>query len=357
MINRINAVRKLLIEAALDAIVVMNPENRQYLSGFTGTSGILFINASRAVLLTDFRYQEQAVKECPAYEIVIFSGTYTEKLAELVSQSKTANLACEADFITHKQFQTMEKNLENINLQPVNDFVEALRLVKDDSEINSINQAVKLADDAFNNILSFIKPGISEKEVALELEFHMRRAGAEKAAFTFIVASGTRSSLPHGVASEKIIQSGDLVTMDFGAVYQGYHSDITRTLVIGTPTSRQSEIYHIVLEAQTAASAAVRAGVKACDVDKVARDIITSHGYGENFGHSTGHGLGLNIHENPRVAAKSETILQSGMVITIEPGIYIPGWGGVRIEDTVVVEDKGCKILTKSPKKDLIEIV
>ena len=357
MINRINAVRRLLNEASLDALVVMNPENRHYLSGFTGTSGILFINASRAVLLTDFRYQEQAAMECPAYEIITFTGTFTEKLVEIISQSKTANLACEGDFITHKQFLTMEKNLENINLQPVNEFVEGLRLVKEDSEINSISYAVKLADDAFQNILSFIKPGISEKEVALELEFFMRRAGAEKAAFTFIVASGTRSSLPHGVASEKIIQPEDLITMDFGAVYHGYHSDITRTVVIGTPTFKQSEIYHIVLEAQTAALAAVQSGVKACDVDKAARDIITSHGYGENFGHSTGHGLGLNIHENPRLAAKSDTILQTGMVVTIEPGIYIPDWGGVRIEDTIVVEDKGCKILTQSPKKNLIEIL
>ena len=357
MIKRINAVRRLLKEASLDALVVMNPENRYYLSGFTGTSGVLFINASRAVLLTDFRYQEQAATECPAYEIIIFAGTFTEKLVELISQSKTTNLACEGNFITHKQFLALEKNLKNTNLQPVNEFVEALRILKDDLEINNIDNAVKLADDAFKNILGFIKPGISEKELALELEFFMRRAGAEKAAFTFIVASGKRSSLPHGVASEKIIQPGDLVIMDFGAVYHGYHSDITRTVVIGTPTAKQSEIYHIVLKAQMTALAAVRSGVKACDVDKAARDIITSHGYGENFGHSTGHGLGLNIHENPRLAVKSENILQTGMVVTIEPGIYIPDWGGVRIEDTVVVEDRGCKILTKSPKKNLIEIV
>ncbi|ACV63473.1 peptidase M24 [Desulfofarcimen acetoxidans DSM 771] len=356
MINRINAVRKLLNKAALDAIVVINPGNRLYLSGFTGTSGILFIDARRAILLTDFRYREQAAAQAPDYEIITFTGLFTEKLLEFITPSKSYRLACEGDYITYKQFIAIKESLQDITVHPVNEFVEALRLVKDNTEINKIGRAVKIADDAFANILPLIKPGVSEIELALELEFFMRRAGAEKAAFTFIVASGTRSSMPHGVASEKLIKPGELLTMDFGAVYQGYHSDITRTVLIGTSTAKQSEIYRIVLEAQIAALAAVRSGIKASEVDKAARDIIASYGYGENFGHSTGHGLGLNIHENPRLAAKDETILLPGMVVTIEPGIYIPDWGGVRIEDTVVVEENGCQILTRSPKMNLMEI-
>ncbi|WP_066637611.1 M24 family metallopeptidase [Desulfolucanica intricata] len=356
MQKRIAEIREKIKESNWDALLVMRPENRYFLSGFTGTSAALFIDLKRALLLTDFRYQEQAQQESPDYEIVLVNGSMFGKIAEIARQNQTVTLACEGDFLTYQQFLNLKNKLGEIVLSPQYGLIESQRLVKDEVEIQNLRKAVDLADNAYKDILNFIKVGKSEKEISLELEFLMRRAGAEKPAFTIIVASGQRSSLPHGVASEKKIQVGDLVTMDFGAVYKGYHSDITRTVVMGTPSEKQLEIYHIVLEAQKAALAAVRAGIRAGEVDRAARDVIESYGYGKYFGHSTGHGLGLDIHENPRLAINNETILKRGMVVTVEPGIYLPGWGGIRIEDSVVVEEDGCSILTNSPKEKLLEL-
>jgi Xaa-Pro aminopeptidase len=202
--------------------------------------------------------------------------------------------------------------------------------------------------------LPLLRLGVAENEIALHLEYSMRRLGAEGSAFKIIVASGARAALPHGVAAMKIIEAGDLVTLDFGAVYKGYHSDITRTVAINTASPKQKEIYKIVLEAQMSAVAAIKAGIRACDVDRAARSVIEKNGYGECFGHSTGHGLGLSIHEIPRLSAKDNTVLEPGMVITVEPGIYLNSWGGVRIEDTVLVENSGCRILTGAPKEELL---
>jgi len=243
----------------------------------------------------------------------------------------------------------------NVELKSTTGLVKKIRMIKDEAEIDKIREAVRITDVAFNHIRDYIKVGSIERDIALELEFFMKKEGASKNAFDFIVASGKRSALPHGVASTKQLEEGDFLTMDFGTVYQGYHSDMTRTVVVGKqPDKKQEEIYQTVLKAQQKATEVVKAGVKGSEVDKVARDIITKAGYGDYFGHGLGHSLGLEIHENPRLSPRDDTKLESGMVVTVEPGIYLPDWSGVRIEDTVVVREDGCEVLTSSPKELLV---
>lgn len=354
MPDRMCRLRGLFEPAGIDAFYVTNPENRYYLSGFSGSTGALLLTVDHAFLLTDFRYTAQAAMECPAYQVIEVSGPYGETVFRILKQNSLFRLGLEGEHQTCNQYFNLKGICEGVEIKALSDMVEQLRTIKDQSEIELIEKAVIIADQAFEKILFLIKPGITESEIALQLEYEMRRMGAEGPAFKIIVASGVRSALPHGVASSKTIEEGDLVTMDFGAVYHGYHSDITRTLVIKNLNRRQKEIYKIVLEAQMNAIAAVKAGVRASDVDYAARSIIENKGYGECFGHSTGHGLGLSIHENPRLSANDDKILEPGMVVTVEPGIYIRNWGGVRIEDTVVVENNGCRVLTKTPKEKIL---
>jgi len=352
--ERINKLYELLAGAGIEAFYVTNPENRFYLSGFSGTAGALLLCRNDLFLLTDFRYANQAGLESPDFEVIEVTGSYIETLEQILKKKNVFLLGCEGDHLSYNQFLALKDKLAGIDIKGTSGLVEKLRLNKDRAEIKKIEEAVRLADQAFEQILPVIKPGVPEREIALKLEYSMRSMGADGIAFNIIVASGPRSALPHGVASSRILQRGDLITMDFGAVYHGYHSDITRTVVLGKPEPRQEEIYSIVLEAQVQAVKAVRSGVRASDIDRVARDIIARRGYGDYFGHSTGHGLGLNIHENPRLSSKDETILQAGMVVTVEPGIYLPDWGGVRIEDTVMVEESGCRVLTRAPKEKLM---
>lgn len=354
MLHRIKRLLEYFDEGGFDAFYVTDPANRFYLSGFSGTTGALLLSREQYCLLTDFRYTGQASSESPDYKIIEVPGSYNGIIAEILKDNSLFRLGCEGDHLTYNQFSDLKKMLPGIELRPGSETVEQLRICKDDSEIRHIEEAAYLADQSFTRVLAAVKAGVTEREIALQLEYFMRQSGADGVAFKIIVASGSRSALPHGVASMKTIQSGDLVTFDFGAVYRGYNSDITRTVVVGRLEPRQREIYEIVLEAQMSAISAIKAGVRAAAVDRAARGVIEKKGYGRYFGHSTGHGLGLNIHENPRLSAKDETILRPGMVVTVEPGIYLPGWGGVRIEDTVVVEDNGCRILTRSPKERLV---
>lgn len=351
MIGRLQSLRELLRNSELDGVIITKPENRVYYSGFTGSSGLLLITFNDAKLLTDFRYIEQAGKQAPDFQIIRHGSDMFETLQNQLRLSGLEKVGFEGDYITWDS----HKRLNEIAPQAVSVHLDGVRMVKDEAELALIKRAVELADNAFTHILPFFKPGVRERDIALELEFHMRKNGAEKSAFDIITASGTRSALPHGQASDKIIAVGDLVTMDFGAVYQGYHSDITRTVVIGKAAPKQREIYELVLTAQLAGVAAIVPGIPCREVDAVARTIISEAGYGEFFGHGLGHGLGLAIHEEPRLSPPSEVILASGMVVTVEPGIYLPDWGGVRIEDTVVVSSAGAKVLTASSKK-LIEL-
>lgn len=354
--ERVNRLRELMEEAEVDAFYVTCPENLFYLSGFSGSAGSVLVGRERGYLFADFRYAIQAAQQSPSYIIVEVSGANHEQLRRVLEQEGVTILGCEGDHLTYNQYVALQEGLPGIELKPLNGFVERLRLTKDDAEIACLEEAVRLTDEAFEEVLGMIKPGKKEREVALQLEYAMRRRGAEKAAFAIIVAAGQRSAMPHAMASEKMMQYGDLVIMDFGAVYQGYHSDITRTVVLGKPSGFQSEVYEIVLEAQQRGVAAVRPAVKAMDVDRAARGVIEWYGYGKYFGHSTGHGLGLQIHEMPALSSRDETFLRPGMVVTVEPGIYLPGWGGIRIEDTVVVTPDGCRVLTRSPKQELIAL-
>jgi len=352
--NRIEKLKSRLTKLGLDSFLIMSPLNRRYMSGFTGTAGMLLITLKDNFLITDFRYLEQAAQEAPHYQIVKQEFPFTKTLKDLLQRLPVESMGIESDFVTVKQFQELADNLSFLKLFPKEGEIETLRLVKDAEEIVNIKKAAQIADQAFNHILNIIKPGMKEIEVAMELEFFMRSQGATGTSFETIVASGIRSALPHGVASEKVIEAGDFVTMDFGCIYNGYCSDMTRTVVIGQPTPKQTDIYNIVLEAQLKGLNYVRAGLGAKEVDLKSRSYITGKGYGDNFGHGLGHGLGLNVHENPSLSPRDNTELLVNMVVTVEPGIYIPHWGGVRIEDLVIIKDTGFENLTRANKELII---
>lgn len=353
--SRLQKVQAILADRQLDSLLISRPENRLYLTGFTGSSGVVLITREKAFLITDFRYVEQAGEQAPAFEVVKAETTATAALAELCQQLSLDRIGFESDFVTVDAFRSMKKSLEGRDLLPASGLVESLRIIKDESEIALMRKAAAIADEAWGQLLSAIKPGAVERDLAVELEFKMRRLGAEGPSFNTIVASGVRSALPHGVASDKVIQKGDLVTFDFGAQYQGYCSDTTRTVMVGEPSPKQRKIYEIVLEAQVRGVRACRPGMTGQELDEVCRSYIREKGYADAFGHGTGHGVGLAIHEEPRVSIRgSDTILKPGMVVTIEPGIYLPGWGGVRIEDSVLVTESGCERLTQSSKELMI---
>ncbi|EAX47928.1 peptidase M24 [Thermosinus carboxydivorans Nor1] len=352
MKKRLKRLHNLLRQENVDGVIVTKPENRRYFSGFTGTAGMLLITAEAQWLITDFRYVEQAVQQAQDFEVIRHGVSIYETLADLLRPLDLARIGFEADYVTWDVYQALNGSI-GTELAPLR--LDGLRMVKDTDELLLLKKAVAIADHAFEHILSFLKPGVSEREIALELEFAMRRQGAEKAAFDIIVASGARSALPHGVASEKLIEAGDLVTLDFGAVYQGYHSDITRTVVVGRASAKQRQIYDIVLAAQQTGISVLRPGLAGREVDKAARAVIADAGYGEFFGHGLGHGAGLAIHEEPRLSPNGSIILEENMIVTVEPGIYLPDWGGVRIEDMVVLTASGCEVLTGSSKQ-IIEL-
>lgn len=354
MENRVRLLRECMTKQGLAAVVVTKPENRRYFSGFTGSAGTLLISAESAQLFTDFRYVEQAATQAPYFQIERYNGQVFTALKEVIDAKQWNAIGFEKNDVT---FAVYEELLTVAPAEVWNPLVlDQLRMQKDAEELKLTRKAVEIADAAFQHVLTLIRPGLTEKEVAWELENHMRRMGSQKPAFDTIVASGVRGALPHGRASEKVINSGELVTMDFGAVYEGYHSDMTRTICVGKADAKQREVYEVVRKAQLAGVAAVQAGKLGQEVDAVARQVIADAGYGDYFGHGLGHGVGLAIHEEPRLSPANTTIaLDPGMLVTVEPGIYIPEWGGIRIEDTVLVSANGCEILTAS-SKELIEI-
>ncbi|MDU4960408.1 MAG: Xaa-Pro peptidase family protein [Sporomusaceae bacterium] len=354
MQRRLETLRAFLAGQNLSGLLITKPENRRYFSGFCGSAGALLITANDARLITDFRYLEQAALQAPGFSVVRHGSSIYETIGRLVDEMHITKLGFEADFVSFAAYKLLEENLAAAELCPVQ--LDALRARKDEAELDRIRKAVAIADDAFAYILERIRIGMSENEVAFELETCMRRLGSEKPAFDTIVASGKRGALPHGLPTDKLLAAGDLVTMDFGAVYQGYHSDMTRTVAMGQASDEQKRIYQTVLTAQLTGIKAVRAGQLCREVDAAARDYITAAGYGEFFGHGLGHCVGLIIHEEPRLSPANETgRLAANMVVTVEPGIYLPDWGGIRIEDMVVVTVEGCEVLTASGK-DLIEI-
>ena len=353
--ERVDSLRQLMPASRLDGVLAYSNENRRYLSGFTGSTGFVVIGKNIAGFITDFRYMEQAAKQCNGFEIVIQSNNLMEKIAETLRKAGIRRLGIEEDFMTVGFCEDLKRALPGIELLPARSIFAKLRITKDASEVESIRKAADIADEAFKQLLGYIKPGLRETEVALELEYYMRKNGASATSFDSIVASGVRSSLPHGVASEKIIKTGEFLTLDFGCVYNGYCSDMTRTVFIGKAAEKHRRIYDLVLKAQVAALEGIKPGVTGKSVDRIARDIISAEGFGEYFGHGLGHGVGLAVHEDPRLSVLGENILEAGMIVTDEPGIYIPDFGGVRIEDLVLVTEKGAETLSKSPK-ELIEL-
>lgn len=352
MSKRLEKLRSALEKQDVDAIFVESEANRRYLSGFSGTAGALFITKTEAYLVTDFRYVEQAKKQCPSFDIVDSLSRY-DSIGELASKTGIKTVAFEKDHITYTQYEWL-KNHVKAELLPVSDIVENIRLIKDEEEIRMLKKAAVIADEAFLHVTKQIKSGMTEREIRDELEFFMRKQGADGSSFDIIVASGWRSALPHGVASEKKIEKGELVTMDFGAYYQGYCSDITRTVAIGEPSPQLKEIYDIVYDAQIQAVNTIGPNMTGKEADEIARQVIEEKGFGSYFGHSLGHGLGMEVHERPRLSKNEKTVLQPGMVVTVEPGIYVPDVGGTRIEDDIVITENGNERLTTSTKELII---
>jgi Xaa-Pro aminopeptidase len=350
--ERVERARQLFESFDIDAMLVTSSSNRFYLSGFKGSSGVLLITKDEAILVTDFRYKTQAAEQAQGYRVVMHTSPIPEEIAKLTKELSIHKLGFEQDDLTFSAYRTYDNHLKSASteLVPLSGFVEKLRLIKDESEIKIVKDAASIADAAFSHIINFIRPGLTEREVSNELEFFMRKNGATSSSFDIIVASGYRSALPHGVASDKVIETGELVTLDFGAYYKGYCSDITRTVAIGNVSDELKEIYQIVYDAQMLGMKGIKPGMTGKEADALTRDYIASKGYGDYFGHSTGHGIGLDVHEGPALSVKSDTVLEPGMLVTVEPGIYVSGLGGVRIEDDALITKDGNESLTHSTK-------
>ncbi|MFA9559422.1 M24 family metallopeptidase [Evansella sp. AB-rgal1] len=351
--NRLEKLREDLQEHHVDGMLITSNYNRRYMTGFTGTAGVALVSEKGAKFITDFRYVEQAQEQALGFEIIQHTGPIHEEIAKQVNILGIQQLGFEKDYVTYGTFDTYNQSID-ATLVPVSGLMEKMRLLKDSDELSIIKEAVQIADSAFTHILDYIRPGVREIDVSNELEFFMRKQGAVSSSFDIIVASGYRSALPHGVASDKVIEKGELVTLDFGAYYKGYCSDITRTVAVGQPSEELIKIYNTVLEAQLKGVQGIKPGITGKEADALTRDHISEKGYGEYFGHSTGHGMGLEVHEGPGLSFKSDTILEPGMVVTVEPGIYIAGVGGTRIEDDIVITENGNEILSSSTKELII---
>lgn len=340
---------------AFDAVLISDRSNIRYLSGFTGTFAYLVISKDKAYLLTDSRYTIQARQQSVHFShIKLERYTPPTSIAKLCESENWPVLAFERKDLSFDFYDKLKSCFGRVNLIPLDSAVEQFRAVKDEDEIALIRRAEHIGDEAFKHVLSIIQPGMTEKEVAFELELAMRKQGASGLSFDTIVASGVRSALPHGVASDKKIEKGDLVVFDFGCVYEGYCSDMTRTIGIGSLSDAQKDLYALVLKAQTSALKAAKAGVVGEKMQDLVQAIFDKAGFGSYFGHGLGHSVGLDIHEEPRFSRNVKEKIPAGTVISVEPGLYVPGIGGVRIEDLIVLRDGGHENLATSPKELLI---
>jgi Xaa-Pro aminopeptidase len=357
---RLERLRDSLRRKRLDAFCLVNVEgsdrsNLYYLTGFSGSFGVLIITRDRQIFLTDSRYITRAQETISHCEVLELKGR-TTAVAARINRLKLKNIAINAPTTSTWLFHQLRDRLKKTKLVPVTGLVEALRTVKDDSEIAAIERAIRLTDKTFEFILGIVKPGVTERELAWEIEKYIRTHGGDGLAFESIVATGVTTAMPHYEPQDREVQKGDFVLFDMGAKVDRYCADLTRTVVVGRASSEQKKIYKIVLQAQERVIQNLRAGLTSKQADAPARETIAQAGYKKNFGHGTGHGLGLDVHEGPRLSPLGRDKLQAGNVVTIEPGIYLPGWGGVRIEDVAVVEEQGCRVLTQAPKKKLIEV-
>ncbi len=351
-LDRVLKLREKMKSKKIDGVFLIGDHNRNYLTGFTGNESFALITMDKAFFITDSRFTEQAMQQVKGFDVMEYSKnkTLAEFVGGLIKENNIESLGFEENIVTFKDYNYYKEYFK-CSMEPMEGMVEGLRVIKDIHELEIMEKAAEIADKAFEHIIKFIKPGMTEVEIGLEMEMFMKKAGASSLSFPSIVASGWRSSLPHGEATDKVIMEGEFLTLDYGCIYHGYCSDMTRTLVIGKPDDKMKEIYNTVLEAQLTAAKAFRPGVPAVEVDKAARDYITAKGYGQYFGHSLGHGVGMEIHEAPTVGYRNASLLKAGMVVTNEPGIYLPGFGGVRIEDMLVVTESGSRNLSKSTKE------
>lgn len=347
---KLQKLRNEMAEQNIEALLVTSSYNLRYITNFTGSAGLALVTKEQAFFITDFRYTEQASEQVTEFEVVQAKTNLLEEAAEKAEELGIKSLAFEQDYMTYSSYIQYQEKM-TAELQPVSGLIEKIRMIKMPEEVSILKAAAKIADDAFEHICGFIKAGQTELQISNELEFFMRRQGATSSSFDTIVASGLRSALPHGVATDKIVEQGDMITLDYGALYNGYISDITRTVAVGEPSEKMKEIYQIVLDAQILGVEKIGPGMTGIEADAIARDYIKSKGYGEAFGHSTGHGIGLEVHEGPGLSFKSQTVLEPGMAVTVEPGIYLPGIGGVRIEDDILITESGNERLTNSTKE------
>ena len=345
--KRLKKFRELLGSKGIDAALVSRREDIIYLSGFTGSSGTLLISQEESLLVTDFRYIEQATIQAPLYEVIQYKGMLTGTLNDLAGEKGYRNIGIEEYFLTLEKYDEYKANIQVEAFLPMGNLISSLRMVKSAQEIEAIKKAVMIAENAFTHILGYIKPGIKELEIAAELEYFMKKQGAKGTSFETIVASGVRSAMPHGVASEKVLEMGDAITMDYGCIYDDYCSDMTRTVFLGNPSEE-------LKKAQIKALEGAHRGLTGKEIDSIARKIITDNGYEKNFGHGLGHGVGLEVHEEPRVSLAGDIRMEDGMVVTVEPGIYIHNLGGVRIEDMIVIDSDVPQVLNKASKDIII---
>ncbi len=354
--HRVDRLRAKLEEEKLDGILISNGENRRYLSGFVGTAGWLFITRKDAVLCTDFRYVEQAAEQAPGFR-VDRTGAKLEWIPKLAGEFGAKQVGFESDNVTVAQFDRMKlafqeaKDMpQDVQLKPTQGLTLGLRAVKDAEELKTLSRAIEIGDQAFTEVAGRLRPGMTEEEVAWLIEQAVRQRGGEAVSFETIIAGGPSAARPHHRAGTDVLREGQTIVVDMGARYQGYCSDLTRTVVLGKPDAQAKKVYDIVLAAQLAAIEIVRAGMTGAECDGIARKVIQEAGYADAFGHSLGHGVGLEVHESPGVGPNSPGKLEDGMVFTIEPGIYLTGWGGVRIEDVVVLEGGKARLLSHAPK-------
>ena len=353
--NQIARIREELLNRGLDAVLVTDEKNQRYAAGFPFTDGAVLVGREKAFLLTDSRSIEAAGQQAEEGEVRLFDKErpLSELLKQAVAETGAQKIAAEDQKLSHAGFLDWEKKL-GLRLEFAGDFFESLRAVKTGEEIDSMIRAQRISEQALEELLHILRPGMTEREAAAELVYRMLRHGSEGNSFDPIVVTGSKTSMPHGVPGDKVIQAGDFVTMDFGCLKDGYCSDMTRTVAVGSATDEMKNVYDIVLKAQLAGIAAARAGVLGKDIDAASRRVITDAGYGEYFGHGFGHCLGLDIHEPPFAGPRGDKPLPAGSVSSAEPGIYLPGRFGVRIEDVMIIRETGAEVITRAPKNELI---
>jgi Xaa-Pro aminopeptidase len=361
MNKRLADLRAALAQHGLDGLLITRPENLYYLSGFGGgeyLDATMLISADHAWISTDSRYYEDVKQR--AVDFKLFEAGYdrNKALGEFAAVAKPKTMGFEVSHLTVGTFKDWSKAARKagFKLKPAVGLVEELRIVKTPDELDKIKRAVKLTDEAFAHFCTIVKPGMTEKEGAWVIEKYMREHGADKTAFDLIVASGPNGALPHAITGDRKIQPGEPIVVDIGCRVERYHSDLTRTIIFGKPDEQFTKVYQIVLKAQETAEKKIKAGIKGKRADALARNVIEKADYGQFFGHGLGHGVGLAVHEGPRASKLSKDVYRAGMTLTIEPGIYIPGWGGVRIEDLVVIQENGVEILSRASKEPVVRV-